>query len=172
MIKLKVEIVKVGSLETNCYILTNKNNEVLIIDPGDEFNKIKENINGRKVVGMLITHEHFDHIGALEEVKKEYLCNINNFNIKDFNFEVVEVPGHRFDSKAFYFEEENIMFTGDFLFKGTFGRIDLPGGSAIDMLNSLRKIKKYPENIIIYPGHGNKTLLNYKEIDSYINYFL
>ena len=51
------------------------------------------------------------------------------------------------------------MFTGDFIFKGTIGRIDLPGGSYDDMLKSLNKISKYDKNIEIYPGHGDKTYL-------------
>ena len=51
------------------------------------------------------------------------------------------------------------MFTGDFLFNGAMGRVDLPGGSYMNMLNSLNKISRYDKNIEIYPGHGEKTYL-------------
>ena len=51
------------------------------------------------------------------------------------------------------------MFTGDFLFEGTIGRVDLPGGSIEDMLNSIKKIKKLSPTIKIYPGHGDITTL-------------
>lgn len=166
-----IEKIVVGSLETNCYLVINKKNEVLIIDPGDNFQKIKEKVNKRKVKGILVTHEHFDHIGALEEVESEYNVEVNNFIIKNFDFEVINTPGHRYDSKTFYFKEINSMFTGDFLFDGTFGRIDLPGSNIEDMKKSLVNIKKYPEHINIYPGHGNSTKLKYTEIDSYLNYF-
>ena len=55
------------------------------------------------------------------------------------------------------------MFTGDFLFKGTIGRTDLETGNIIIMKNSIEKIKKYSDNIEIYPGHGNKTTLEYEK---------
>ena len=56
------------------------------------------------------------------------------------------------------------MFTGDFIFKSAIGRTDLPGGNYKEMLNSLRKIKKYNKNIKVYPGHGDFTYL-YNEFD-------
>ena len=65
---MKIKSVVVGSLETNCYIIE-KDGEILIIDPGDEASKIIESITG-EVVGIIITHHHFDHVGALESVKK------------------------------------------------------------------------------------------------------
>ena len=55
-----------------------------------------------------------------------------------------------------------VLTTGDFIFEGTVGRMDLPGGSEKDMIESLNKMKKYDKNIKIYPGHGNSTYL-YKE---------
>lgn len=169
---MKIEKLVVGNLETNCYLVVNNHDEVIIIDPGDEVKQIIKVVNERNVVGILVTHAHFDHIGALDELEQKYNLKHNSFRIKNFDFEVIETPGHRFDCKTFYFKKENLMFTGDFLFEGTFGRIDLPGSDPKEMLESLIKIKKYPENIILYPGHGGKTLLNYKEINSYINYFL
>ena len=57
--------IPVGLLNANCYILE-KENKLLIIDPGDEYEKIKENINGKEILKILITHHHEDHIGALK----------------------------------------------------------------------------------------------------------
>lgn len=63
---MNIKTIPVGILQTNCYILT-KNNQTLIIDPGDEPEKIKNEIN-TKVIGILVTHYHFDHVGALDQI--------------------------------------------------------------------------------------------------------
>ena len=73
-----------------------------------------------------------------------------------------------------YFRKEKIMFTGDFIFKGTIGRVDLPGGNYTDMINSLNKMKKYDKDILqqaivyddIYKQNNRKNcaLLPYKGI--------
>ena len=154
---MQIETIEVGDLNTNCYLL-NINNEVVIIDPGDEFDKIKKAVNNRKVVGVLITHFHFDHIGALEEIIGYYNVDTNKVNSSNFKFEIIETPGHTEDSKTYYFKQDKIMFVGDFIFKNGIGRTDL-GGSNKLMIESLKKISKYPDNIIIYPGHGEITTL-------------
>ena len=61
------------------------------------------------------------------------------------------------------------MFVGDFIFKGTVGRMDLEGGNVEDMNNSLKKIVSYPKSIKLYPGHGESTTLE-DEINT--NYYL
>ena len=156
---MKIEKVKVGGLETNCYILSNQN-KVIVIDPGDEIDKIKKVINNREIVGCIVTHNHFDHVGALSYFNNIYDYNnlsegINNIDI--FEFEVIYTPGHTSDSICIYFEEEKIMVTGDFIFKDGLGRTDL-GGNDLDMINSINKISNYP-NVKIYPGHGNSSYL-------------
>ena len=83
---------------------------------------------------------------------------INKVKSKKFIFETIETPGHTFDSKTFYFKKNNIMFTGDFIFKYSIGRTDL-GGNEQDMIRSLEIIKLYPNNTVIYPGHGPSTIL-------------
>lgn len=165
---MKIDRVIVGNLETNCYILSIKN-KCIVIDPGDEYDKIKKRIGNKEVIGVIITHYHFDHIGALNNFDKNLIYDINNLvekenKISDFNFEVIYTPGHKEDSITIYFKKEKVMFTGDFIFKDGIGRIDLPGGNYKDMLKSLEKIKKYDKDIIVYPGHGDKTIL-YNEID-------
>ena len=157
---MEIDIVKVGYLEENCYILT-KNNKVLIIDPGDEEKKIEKHIKG-DVVGILLTHHHFDHIGALDYFKNKYNVLVNAKENKYFNYEIIYNPGHSWDSKSFYFKEDKIMFVGDFIFKDSIGRTDL-GGSNKDMLKSLKMISTYPDDIILYPGHGDKTTLGHEK---------
>ena len=154
---MNIKRVVVGSLEENCYIVE-KNNKCIIIDPGDEADKIISNITC-EVVGILITHYHFDHIGALDELKEKYYLQENNYNIDGFDFEVIDTPGHTSDSKTYYFKDNNIMFVGDFLFKDGIGRMDLPTGSVNEMKKSLDKIFTYSSNTIIYPGHGDKSAL-------------
>ena len=160
---MEINKVVVGMLETNCYILK-KNNKCLVIDPGDEHDKIEKIIGNNEVVGVIITHYHFDHIGALNKFDETIILDRHNleekeYNISNFKFDVIYTPGHKEDSITIYFKEDKIMFTGDFIFKGAIGRTDLKGGNDIDMINSLNKIDKYDKDIIIYPGHGDKTTL-------------
>ena len=163
---MKIEKVIVGPIETNCYIL-NKNNHILIIDPGDEFNKISSKINNYIVDGIIITHYHFDHIGALEELKNKYQTKVYDYSnlnegvnkIGDFTFNVLYTPGHKEDLITIIFNEEKVMFVGDFIFKNSIGRTDLPGGNMNEMIKSINKIKEYSDNFIIYPGHGPSTTL-------------
>ncbi|MGN1338612.1 MAG: MBL fold metallo-hydrolase [Candidatus Coprovivens sp.] len=162
-----IKTVVVGDLQTNCYILI-KDNKALVIDPGDEFDKIKNELNDYDVIGCYITHSHFDHIGALDELLKEYNLKLNNQKELVFDFEVIETPGHTDDSVTYYFKEDKIMFTGDFIFYRSIGRTDL-GGNDKDMLDSLEIIKKYPDDIKIYPGHGLSTILGDEK--KYFSYY-
>lgn len=154
---MDIKTIPVGDLETNCYILT-IDNECIIIDPGDDFLTIKEAVKGKKVIGCLVTHFHPDHIGALEEIISYYDIEVNKLKYGNFDYETIETPGHTFDSKTFYFKDINTMFTGDFIFYRSIGRTDL-GGNDNDMKKSLEEMKKYNDDIIIYPGHGPKTIL-------------
>ncbi len=163
---MQIKNIKVGSLETNCYILTN-GNDCIVIDPGDEYDKIAHEIGNQELKFIIVTHYHFDHIGALEELSKNYnapIYDINNleekrYQLEGYNFEVIYTPGHKSDSISLYFYEYNFMFTGDFLFRGTIGRTDLETGSMKEMEDSLLKISKYPDTIKIYPGHGEFSTL-------------
>lgn len=161
---MQIKIVPVGTLQANCYIVT-VNDKSIIIDPGDEAEKIINASKDKNVVGILVTHHHYDHVGALEEIKKHFNLDYNN-DIKEINYEVINTPGHSSDSLTYYFPDYKIMFTGDFIFKGTIGRMDLPTGSAEDMMNSLDNISKYPLECIVYPGHGMETTLK-EEIERY-----
>jgi len=168
---MNIEKIEVGYLGTNCYIIS-KGNDCLIVDPGDEFDKIVSKVGNLNVVGIIITHYHFDHIGALDELKDKYLVPIFDYNleekeykIKDFKFDIIFTKGHHNTCITIYFKDEKVMFTGDFLFKESIGRTDL-GGNEIDMNNSLNKIKNYPKDITIYPGHGLSSNLGYEFINN------
>ena len=124
---------------------------------------------GKNVVEIIVTHHHFDHVGALDEIKKYFKLE-ENVKSGMFNYEVIETSGHTSDSRSIYFKNEKVMFTGDFLFYRSIGRTDLDTGSDIDMIKSLEKISKYPDDIVIYPGHGPKTSLG-KEKQNFKYYF-
>ena len=163
---MKIESVQVGMLGTNCYIL-GKNDKVLVVDPGDEADKIKRVIGKRKVVGIIVTHYHFDHIGALNEIKQWSGANIYDYinleegmcKIDDFEFETIYTPGHKEDLISIYFKDEQALFCGDFIFENSIGRFDLEGSNFRDMKKSIRKILTYPMEMKIYPGHGDATTL-------------
>ena len=165
---LKVLSVVTGILNENCYIAHN-DKEALIIDPGFDYDKIVDVIekNKLKVVGILITHHHFDHVGALKEIQSKYkeakFIDYNNeghIKISNFEFDIIKTPGHTLDSVTFYFEKDNIMFTGDFVFKETIGNYN--SNNEEIMIKSLIEFKKYNPDIIIYPGHGDESTIGYE----------
>ena len=173
---MNINTVVTGFLDENCYVLI-KNNTCLVIDPGDDFPKIKEVIDGRKVLGVLITHSHFDHIGALRnfltkrsiKIFKRSNLEEKQYTVGDFKFDCIHTPGHSRDSVSFYFPEDEVMFVGDFIFKESIGRVDLPGGNNNEMTMSIEKILGYDENIVLYPGHYDETTLGHeKENNPYL----
>lgn len=168
----------VGPLQTNCYILY-EDNKCLIIDPGDEENNIIKQIDKLNLqpVGILLTHNHFDHTtyaSSLSEIYKAPIYDHKNLfegkkTIPPFTFKTIYTPGHSNTSISFYFEDYNIMFVGDFVFHENIGRVDLPGGSFPDMINSINKLKEYDDKIVLYPGHGDKTTIGHEK--KYNHYF-
>lgn len=168
---MEIKVVVVGELEENCYILI-RNHKCLVIDPGDEYDKIKEVIQNLDVLGVLLTHRHFDHIGALSELLHDYNVPVYDFfTVKEkeyvlgpFIFSVTYNPGHSKDSIRFTFKEEKKMFVGDFIFLNSIGRTDLEGGSDIEMKNSIEQLLFEKENYVLYPGHGPKTTLEFEKV--------
>ncbi len=167
---MEIKKIITGTLEENCYVLI-KNGNCLVIDPGADYLNIKDAIGDNKVLGVLITHSHFDHVGALRNFlskknmkifKKSNLLE-KDYTIGDFTFTCIYTPGHSSDSVTFYFKEINSMFIGDFVFKDSIGRCDLPTGSSSEMQQSIEKIKGYDNDIILYSGHGDDTTLGYEK---------
>ena len=172
---LKVITIVNGYLEENCYIIHN-NKETLIVDPGSEEDKIINKIEklNLKVKGILITHYHFDHVGVLDAIKNKYkaslICDYNSDldnKIDCFYFKKINNFGHTMDSCSFLFEKDNIMFTGDFVFKGTIGNYEMENEQ--EMFNSLKDFIKLKDDIKIYPGHGPSSSIGYEKEH---NYFL
>ncbi len=163
---MQIKSIKVGKLEENCYVVF-FDEKALIIDPGDDFYRIKSLVGSSQVVGIFVTHHHFDHVGALQDVKKYYGVPVYDFHnlqerrygVKGINIEVIYTPGHSSDSISLYLYDFQVMFVGDFIFKGTIGRTDLDTGNSQQMKESIQKIKKYNPRIILYPGHGEYTTL-------------
>ena len=170
--KMNISHIKVGLLKCNCY-LVEKNYKYLLIDPGDDLEKIEEFIKGKEIVGILLNHSHFDHVASCYDLHQKYnysVYDLNNLeegknNIDCFEFELIKTFGHTKDSVTYYFKEDKVMFTGDFLFYHTIGRCDLVESDYELMKKSIKKIKQYDSDIDIYPGHGISTTLE-NEIDN------
>lgn len=162
---MNIERLVVGELQENCYLVT-KNGKTLIIDPGDEAAKIINACNNLNVAEILITHHHFDHIGALKEIEKKFNLK-ENISSGYFDYEIIKTPGHSSDSISIYFKENNILFSGDFMFKGAIGRTDLETGNMHEMINSLNLMKTFPINTQVFPGHGDPTILGI-ELNRYL----
>ena len=77
-------------------------------------------------------------------------------------FKIIRTPGHSPGSVSFYCAEENVLFTGDTLFKGSIGRTDFPGGSMFQIISSLRELAQLPDKTIVYPGHGPRTSIGFE----------
>ncbi|MBQ7651084.1 MAG: MBL fold metallo-hydrolase [Victivallales bacterium] len=75
-------------------------------------------------------------------------------------FSVIHTPGHSRGSCCFYFPEDKFLISGDTLFEGTYGRTDFPGGSEIEIMDSIcNKLLTLPNDVTVYPGHGGSTTI-------------
>ncbi|CAM3448123.1 MBL fold metallo-hydrolase [Pseudostreptobacillus hongkongensis] len=74
-------------------------------------------------------------------------------------FEIIHTPGHTKGGICLYSKDENTLISGDTMFKGTYGRVDLPTGNFRDMNDSLLKLLKLGKETVVYPGHGDTTTI-------------
>ena len=82
-------------------------------------------------------------------------------HVGNLEFKVIHTPGHTAGSVSLYCEKENMLFSGDTLFRGSWGRTDLPTSSFEEIISSItNKLINLPENTIVYPGH--RKINNYK----------
>lgn len=81
-----------------------------------------------------------------------------------FNFKVIETPGHTIGSICFLMD--NYLFSGDTLFNMSIGRTDFPNSDYNMMIESLNKLKKLPKDIILYPGHNEKSTIGYEILNN------
>ncbi len=170
---VKIVQIPVGQMANFTYILADENTgESAVIDPSWDLEKIFSilNKNGWKVKYIINTHTHFDHILGNEQVAavtgakiiqhkestEKYDLAVEDGEIIDVGrivIRIVHTPGHSRDSISLVVDNE-LVLTGDTLFVGNCGRVDLPGSDASEMYHSLfEKITKLQESLVVYPGH-------------------
>lgn len=200
---INIKKISVGELQENCYLVENHDSaSATIIDPGSEANRIIEILSYPKVDSVILTHGHFDHISAIDDLAKKYdfklyvheydaemladpeknlssslmikpivishnfITYTDNEIIKSsgLEFEAIHTPGHTKGSTCLLLNagEENILFTGDTLFAGGYGRTDFYGGDFSSLVNSMRRLYKLEGYYYCYPGHGDNTILGKK----------
>ena len=172
--------------QENCYIIFDDKDSI-IIDPGDDFDLIDNAITQNELVpsAVLLTHGHFDHVGAVKSLKEKYNIKVymnsddlellSFMRTKDFDIDVdiknleeifvgnikikcIKTPGHSKGSVCYIIDD--FLFSGDTLFAGSIGRCDLPGGSPVALLNTLSTIVvKLDDKFIVLPGHGEKSTI-------------
>ena len=197
---MDVRMFTVGPVAENCFIIRRDGSDrALIVDPGDEAPKLISAIEqlGVTLEGILLTHTHFDHVGAVApvaratgaevwvpEIEKGVLANINSFvpwpgfgpfedyeaehtlrggerlELAGFEIDVLFTPGHSPGHVTYSVPDEAAVFSGDVLFQGSVGRVDLPGGDWDTLLESLRTlVDSLPPETTVYPGHMGITTL-------------
>ena len=77
-------------------------------------------------------------------------------------FKVISTPGHSRGSVCLYCKEENVLFSGDTLFKGSIGRTDFEGGSMLQIIQSLRMLAQMPDSTVVLSGHGEQTTIGFE----------
>ncbi len=181
---MNIKVKPMGMYQTNCYIVEVDQKE-FIIDPGvDATGWVLQNV--RNPYAILNTHGHFDHVWSNAELKESlnipiYVPIQDEFMLKDdpfsqgtpssegdvlvqgdqeFDCDGVKIkffhfPGHTPGCSAILIGDS--LFSGDFIFEGSIGRVDFPYSSPEDMKKSIEKFLNMDENWTIYPGHGETT---------------
>jgi glyoxylase-like metal-dependent hydrolase (beta-lactamase superfamily II) len=198
---IDVRTFTVGPVQENCYIVRAKGSDRgVIVDPGEEperLLKALDDLGVRTLEAILITHTHFDHIGAVAPVAKAtkapvycpeletaVLANIMAYvpwpgfgpfesyqadvtvgggaelELAGLRFEVLFTPGHSPGHVTYALPDHNAILSGDVLFEGSVGRVDLPGGDWDTLLNSIESlVGSFPAETTVYPGHMGITTL-------------
>ena len=199
---IKYEVLVMGELQTNCYLVWNETSkETIIIDAADDGVIISEEVEklGLKPKYILATHGHFDHnLGVLDlkliynipycasqkdwfllerqqETAKHFLKmdiktpNLNKIDIDldkekeiklgEVVLKIIKTPGHTPGSVCFYNKNNDVLFSGDTLFKDSRGRTDFEYGSTEKIFDSLKKLMKLPEETTVLSGHGEPTTI-------------
>jgi len=191
----------VGPVQENCYVVRAKGSDrAVIVDPGDEAERILDalrQLEVKTVEAILLTHTHFDHIGAVAEVARatgapvyvpeleiEMLRDPNAYvrlpgfgpfegyeadhtvsggemlELAGLSFDVQFVPGHSIGHVSYGLPDHGALFSGDVLFQGSVGRVDLPGGDWATLEASIgRLLDAYPDEMVVHPGHMGLTTL-------------
>ena len=175
-----------------------------IIDPSWDLEKIFEFLEKNRISAKFIinTHTHFDHVLGNDQVaeitkaaiiqhekstlkKNRSVREGDIINIGQVELEVLYTPGHSEDSICLIVNNEFII-TGDTLFVGNIGRVDLPGSSPDNMYESLSRVAKLDGSLVVYPGHNygmtptstilnertNNPMLNFKSKEAFMKYMV
>jgi hydroxyacylglutathione hydrolase len=197
---MDVRMLTVGPVAENCFIARlDDADRGLIIDPGDEADRILRVVDelGLGIDAILLTHTHFDHVGAVApvaratgapvwcpELEVPVLADIMSFvpwpgfgpyesydadqtvsggehlELAGMEIDVLHTPGHSPGHVTYSIPGEAALFSGDVLFQGSVGRVDLPGGDGPTLMESLRSlVEGFPEGTTVYPGHMGITTL-------------
>ncbi len=177
-----------GPYRTNCYLVGREGaSDVAVVDPGDAPEAVLGILAERGLTprGVLVTHGHSDHLGAVRGVAEaagvevwmprgeaddlrgldagpyepDHLLDGGELvSVAGIDFEVTPVPGHSRASIAYH--ADGHLFSGDVLFAGSVGRTDLAGGDMPTLLASIgRLMAAYPPDTLVLPGHGPVTTL-------------
>ena len=182
--------IQTGAYAVNTSIISN-GGKALIVDPGADAQYIIDQLakKGLEPSAILLTHAHFDHIGAIPALQQKFpglalyvhpadlmiLSHpINQMppeypaigiphDIRDCRelkeMEVIETPGHTPGGVCYHFREDKLLISGDTLFAGSVGRTDLPLGDSKTLMRSLEKLKALPDDTLVIPGHGYHTTI-------------
>ena len=197
---IDVRMFTVGPVQENCYFVRRPGADTaVVVDPGEEPARLLDALSQlgiTSVEAILITHCHFDHIGAVKalaqatgapvycpQMETTLLANINAFTPPGFGpfedydadhavaggetlelagltFDVRFTPGHSPGHVTYSIREEDALLSGDVLFQGSVGRVDLPGGDWPTLLASIENlVSAYPSETTVYPGHMGVTTL-------------
>ena len=190
MILKKIPVETALGEPTNCYIVEDEQTkEAMCVDPGGEPEKIIEMLDALGIDNLkyiYLTHCHGDHFGArydseglynigisltyyigMEDITLEADSRVDEedlIHVGNIEFKVIHTPGHTKGGTCLYCEKEKLLFSGDTLFRGTWGRTDLPTSNFSDIINSItNKLAILPDDTIVYPGHGRTTRIKEEE---------
>ena len=187
---LNIHTMPLGLYQTNTYIVNREgSNKCIVIDPGYEADTIlnRTALLGLQVEAILLTHAHFDHLGAVRGIVADTDCRVfveekeltlpptmtdgpifytdlypaeGVISVADLDIKVIRTPGHTPGSVCLLIADA--MFSGDTLFAGSMGRCDFPGSSIFDMRKSLKKLYNLAGDYRVFPGHAEATTLEYE----------
>lgn len=170
---MKVHQIQVGDMQNFSYILEDEETEeAIIIDPSWDLENIEQTINRNdlKIKYIVNTHHHFDHTLGNEAMAKLTGAKIiqheaselkhdltvtdgDKITFGDSELSIIHTPGHSKDGICLVGDGK--IFSGDTLFVGNCGRVDLPGGSSKELYRSLFEIiSNLDDNLVLYPGHN------------------
>ena len=179
---IELRVMPVGEYQTNCYLLVESElGEGILVDPGDEAQKILAWVGNIRISHLLLSHGHADHVGALETVRQSLCVNVglhpadaDTFSIRsDFellpgeflelggaHIEIAHVPGHTPGSVALKLiedEEFHRALSGDAIFPGGPGHTQSPADLSTAIESLAQTVFTWPDSVRLHPGHGEST---------------